>query len=88
MKTLDKKTYALIKKRIREVTAEEKIRIEFPYDISDGATLYYFSSEGLGDDFFSFVQPMRTKNMWNLCQHFYSLLRACADNETEFINLL
>ena len=53
------------------------------YPLADGSRLYYFNAEGLGEDVDSIVQGFRTKNVWNICQCFYSHLRYYFDSVEE-----
>ena len=36
---------------------------------------YIFKADGLGDEVDSIIQPMETKNIWNVAERFYSFLR-------------
>lgn len=77
---MDKKIYEAIKKRVSvvplsEVDEESRANMR----CSEGCIIYLFNATGLldkeGKELFSIMHPMHTKNMWNVCQFFYSVFR-------------
>ena len=52
------------------------------WPVPKNATFYLFNADGLNegvdnveDEAFSIRQPMYTRNMWNVCQRFYSYIK-------------
>lgn len=41
----------------------------------DYPVTYKVDLTGLDEDIPAFIQSMRTRNIWNVCQHFYSILK-------------
>ena len=80
---MTRKIYEAIRKRISTLPYEEEKPIydERGWTVPPSHTFYRFDSDGLnvgyGDDeaIDSMVHPMLTRNMWNVCQRFYSFIK-------------
>ena len=51
------------------------------WKVPQGHTFYRLDAEGLGEDVDSIVQPMKTKNPWNVAQRFYGFLLIQFNND-------
>ncbi len=66
------------------------------WSVSPKAVFYLFDAtrlnEGIDDPcddewVESIIQPMTTRNMWNVCQRFYSFISGCKDIDERLLNL-
>ena len=48
---------------------------ELGWNVPAGSTFWRFDADGLGDDVDSLIQPIMTKNIWNVAERFYGFLR-------------
>lgn len=72
---MKKEIYEAVKARI-SIAPEEAVKIyyeDYPETPKD-ATVYLFDLTGLDEDCPAIVHAMKTKNIWNVAQRFYSFL--------------
>lgn len=74
---MTREIYDSMRSRLSVIPTEQ---VKADYDamgwtISDDAIVYRFNAEGLGEDVYSIVHCMKTKNLWNVAQRLYSHLR-------------
>lgn len=79
---MKRETYDLIRSRVsiyekgtKEYEELKKLYDERGYVVPADAVIYRFNADGLGEDAESFIQPIRTKNMWNICERVYSVIK-------------
>ena len=74
---MKREIYNALRKRISVTTP-----VEYTYEIPEGHTLYFFNAESLNrgldendeNIIDSIVFPMKTRNLWNVCQRVYSYI--------------
>lgn len=95
MDRLNRIVYAALKRHIsvvrdEQLTDEDKSRLMF----KNGHIVYFFDASPLNDGLSSYdekfidsvLHSMSTKNMWNVAQRFYSLLKNCPDIDNRLLN--
>lgn len=84
---MTKEIYEALKRRI-SVASEEKVRAyyeECPKPDRE-VTVYYFDLTGIDDDYPGIVHAMLTKNIWNVAQRFYMILRNLDYDESKLLS--
>lgn len=81
---MDRIIYEALKKRVSVVPFSElDDESRANMILREDSIVYFFNATGLldkdGDDLPSIMHPMRTKNMWNVCQRFYWLIKDFSD---------
>lgn len=91
---MKREIYEAMKRRIKVFTREDTPELyadilayynERGWLVHDGCPFYKFDADGLGDDYDSFIQPIRTKNLWNVAQRFYSLMPHGEDTDQRLL---
>lgn len=79
---MKRETYDLIRSRVSiyekgtpEYEELKKLYDEREYVVPSDAVIYRFNADGLWEDAESFIQPIRTKNIWNICERAYSVIK-------------
>ena len=74
---MTREIYEAMKRRIAVVPfgTGKRMYDELGWGYGPKSTFYRFDADGLGDDVDSLIQPIDTKNLWNVAERFYSFLR-------------
>ena len=78
---MTKELYEVVKPRISVITPDinewELVKEDFNergWTFDPNCPLYRIHVSDLGEDYFDIVQPIRSRNMWNVAQRLYSNL--------------
>lgn len=78
---MTKEIYEALKKRIHVASGDMlKAYYEDYPDTERGLTVYWIDLGDIDEDIPGIVQAMRTGNIWNVAQRFYSTLRQIFDD--------